>query len=429
MLGGSLLMTAPNETAFANYFVKFIQAYQAAGVPIDYVSLQNEPLNITTSYPSMGMSANQQLALLQGYVLPAFTSNNITTKVFAYDHNWDTPSYPQTVLGGLTPQQLQQMAGTAWHGYGGATGAQQLLQNQFPALGNWETEHSGGTWQADQFTTDILEITHVLRNSGKSFVKWSLALNEKLGPNLTQNAGLGGCNTCTPIVTVNSTTGAVTKTIEFYTLGQYSKYVLPGAVRVYSSNTPAIASVAFQNTDGSMALVASNATSTSQTFQVQWGTESFSYTLPATSIATFTWTGAVPGTPPPVAATAQTQGSSFSSESNLETESTSDTTGEYDLGFLAQGSYAVYSNVDFGASVSQVSVRTASAGNGGTATFYLDNMTSTPIATVTLPVTNGWQTWTTATAPVTGATGKHTLYVVFNGATPSISNVNWFQFQ
>jgi glucosylceramidase len=321
------------------------------------------------------------------------------------------------------------MAGTAWHGYGGATGAQQLLQNQFPALGNWETEHSGGTWQADQFTTDILEITHVLRNSGKSFVKWSLALNEKLGPNLTQNAGLGGCNTCTPIVTVNSTTGAVTKTIEFYTLGQYSKYVLPGAVRVYSSNTPAIASVAFQNTDGSMALVASNATSTSQTFQVQWGTESFSYTLPATSIATFTWTGAVPGTPPPVAATAQTQGSSFSSESNLETESTSDTTGEYDLGFLAQGSYAVYSNVDFGASVSQVSVRTASAGNGGTATFYLDNMTSTPIATVTLPVTNGWQTWTTATAPVTGATGKHTLYVVFNGATPSISNVNWFQFQ
>jgi glucosylceramidase len=429
MLGGSLLMTAPNETAFANYFVKFIQAYQAAGVPIDFVSLQNEPLNITTSYPSMGMSANQQLALLQGYVLPAFTSNNITTKVFAYDHNWDTPSYPQTVLGGLTPQQLQQMAGTAWHGYGGATGAQQLLQNQFPALGNWETEHSGGTWQADQFTTDILEITHVLRNSGKSFVKWSLALNEKLGPNLTQNAGLGGCNTCTPIVTVNSTTGAVTKTIEFYTLGQYSKYVLPGAVRVYSSNTPAIASVAFQNTDGSMALVASNATSTSQTFQVQWGTESFSYTLPATSIATFTWTGAVPGTPPPVAATAQTQGSSFSSESNLETESTSDTTGEYDLGFLAQGSYAVYSNVDFGASVSQVSVRTASAGNGGTATFYLDNMTSTPIATVTLPVTNGWQTWTTATAPVTGATGKHTLYVVFNGATPSISNVNWFQFQ
>ena len=429
MLGGTLLMTPPNEQAFANYFVKFIQAYQSAGVPIDYVSLQNEPLNITTGYPSMGMSANAQLALLQGYVLPAFTANNITAKVFAYDHNWDTPSYPQTILSGLTPTQLQQMAGTAWHGYGGAPGAQQLLQNQFPALGNWETEHSGGTWQTDQFSTDILEITQVMRNSSKSFVKWSLALNEKLGPNLTQNAGLSGCNTCTPIITINSTTGAVTKAIEYYTLGHYSKYVLPGAVRVYSSNTPAIASVAFQNPDGSTALIASNATTSSQTFQVQWGTDLFSYTLPASSIATFTWTGLQTDAQPTLLATSQIQGSSFISESGLETEQTSDSTGEYDLGYLSQGSYAVYNNVDFGSTVSQVNVRTASDGSGGTATFYLDKMTNAPIATVNLPVTGGWQTWTTVNAPVIGASGMHTLYVVFNGSTPSIANVNWFQFQ
>ena len=434
MLGGTLLMTPANETAFANYFVKFIQAYQTAGVPIDYISLQNEPLNITTAYPSMGMSDTVQLDLLKGYVLPAFTTNNITAKVFAYDHNWDTPSYPQTVLGGLTAPQLTQMAGTAWHGYGGAPGAQQLLQNQFPDLGNWETEHSGGTFTADQFTTDFLEITQVLRNSGKSFVKWSLALNEKLGPNLTQSAGLGGCNTCTPIITVNSTTGAVTKDIEYYTLGHYSKYVLPGAVRVYSSNTPNIASVAFQNTDGSMALIASNTTSASQTFQVQWGTESFSYTLPATSAATFTWTGAEAASTPPVAATAQIQGSSFISESGLETETTGDSTGEYDLGYLTAGAYTVYESVDFGASgaVTQVNVRTASGGNGGTAKFYQDSMTSTPIATVTLPVTGGWQTWTTVNASVDGVIpGVHTLYVVFGGGgtTDSIANVNWFQFQ
>jgi len=428
MLGGTLLMTSTNETAFANYFVKYLQAYKSAGVNIDYISLQNEPLNITTSYPSMGMSDTTQLALLQGYVLPALTNANITTKVFVYDHNWDTPSYPQTVLGGLNGTQLTQIAGTAWHGYGGAPGAQQLLQNQYASLGNWETEHSGGTWQSDQFTTDMLEITQVLRNSAKSFVKWSLALNEKLGPNLTQNASLGGCNTCTPIITVNSTTGAVTKDIEYYTLGHYSKYVLPGAVRIYSSNTPTVASVAFVNPDGSLALIAYNNGTTSQTVQVQWGTESFSYTLPATAAATFTWSGSISGTVPAIQATAQIQGSSFSSESGLETESTGDSTGEYDLGYLSQGSYAVYENVDFGTGVSQVNVRTASAGNGGTAKFYLDNMTSTPIATVNLPVTGGWQTWTTVNTPVAGASGVHTLYVVFNGSTSSIANVNWFQF-
>jgi len=432
MLGGTLLPTSANETAFANYFVKYIQAYQAAGINIDYISLQNEPLNITTSYPSMGMSDTTQLELLQGYVLPALASNNISTKVFVYDHNWDTPSYPEHVLGGLTSQHLTQIAGTAWHGYGGPPGTQQTLQNMFPSLGNWMTEHSGGTWISDQFTSDFLEIAQVLRNAGKAYVKWSLALDQNLGPNLTQNAGLGGCNTCTPIVTVNSTTGNISYNVEYYTLGHFSKYVLPGAVRIYSSNTLAIASVAFLNPDGSTALIAFNNTSSSQTFQVQWGSEyAFSYTLPALAGATFTWTGTQSGTPT-VSATAQIQGSSYSNEAGLQTEDTGDSTGEYDLGYLTSGAYAVYQDVDFGSagSINTVNVRTASAGNGGTATFYLDSMTSTPIATVTLPVTGGWQTWQTVSGAVTGASGVHTLYVVFTGggSSDSISNVNWFQF-
>ena len=431
MPGGNLLLGIPNETAFANYFVKYIQAYQSAGVPIDYISIQNEPLNNTTAYPSMYMADSTQLAVLQGYVLPALSNANLSTKVFVYDHNWDTPSYPEYVLQGLSTQQLTQVAGTAWHGYEGTPGAQQTVQNLFPAQGTWQTEHSGGTWITDQFASDFLEITQTLRNSAKGYIKWSLALNEKLGPNLTQNvSGMGGCDTCTPLVTVNSTTGAITKDIEFYTLGHYSKYVLPGAVRIYSSNTPSVATVAFENPDGSTALVAYNSTTTSQTFQVQWGTQSFPYTLPALSAATFSWTGTQTGTPT-TAATAQIQGSSYSSENGLETEATSDSTGEYDLGYITAGSYAVYKNVDFGTAVSKVTVRTASGGNGGTATFYLDDMTSTPIATVTLPVTGGWQTWQKANAAVTGASGVHDLYVVFGGGgtTDSISNINWFQFQ
>jgi len=432
MLGGTLLMTSANETAFANYFVKYIQAYQAAGVNIDFISLQNEPLNITTAYPSMGMSDSTQLALLQGYVLPALATNNISAKVLVYDHNWDTPSYPQDVLSNLTSTQLAQVAGTAWHGYGGTPGAQQSIQNLFPTLGTWMTEHSGGTWISDQFTADFLEITQVLRNSGKGYIKWSLALDQNLGPNLTQDAGLGGCNTCTSIVTVNSSTGDVTYNIEYYTLGHYSKYVLPGAVRIYSSNTPAIATGAFLNPDGSTALIAYNSTSQSQTFGVQWGSGmSFTYTLPSLSAATFTWTGAQSGAPT-TAATAQIQGSSYSNQGGLETENTSDTTGEYDLGYLTSGSWVVYNNVDFGSSgsIGSVNLRSASAGNGGTATFYLDSMNSTPIATVAMPVTGGWQTWQTVSGTVTGASGVHNLYVVFTGggATDSIANVNWFQF-
>lgn len=427
MIGGNLNLTSTNETAFANYFVKYIQGYQAAGIPIDYISLQNEPLYIPNNYPGMGMDAGTELSVLRDYVLPALTNANLTTQVLIYDHNWDTASYPESILSDPAIYASPLVAGTAWHGYGGTPGAQQTVQNMYPAKGNWETEHSGGTWvtSPDQFTTDFVEITQVMRNSSKSFVKWSLALDETLGPNLTEDAPpYGGCNTCTPLITVNSKTGAVTKDVEYYTLGHYSKYALPGARRIFSSNANGIDTVAFLNPDGTKALVAFNNTVSSVNFYVQWGTQAFPYTLPAHAAATFTWTGTQNGSPI-IPATSQIQGSSFSSETGLQTEATSDATGGYDLGYISAGAQAVYQNIDFGNGVTKVNVRTASAGPGGTASFYLDAPTGTPIATVTLPVTSGWQNWETVSANVAGASGVHTLYVVFSGG----SNVNWYQFQ
>jgi glucosylceramidase len=299
-----------------------------------------------------------------------------------------------------------------------------VVQNQFPTKGTYETEHSGGTNQSDQFKIDFEEITLVMRNSSKSFVKWSLALDQNLGPHD------GGCGNCTPIVTVNSSTGAITKDIEFYTLGHYSKYVLPGATHIYSSNANGIDSVAFENPDGSKALIAYNDSTTSQAFTVQWGSQNFSYTLASNSAATFTWSGTQTGATPAVPATSQIQASSFASESGLETEFTGDTNGGYDLGYVNPNAYAVYNDVDFGTSVSQVSVRSASDGGGGTLEFHLDSENGTLIATATLPVTGGWQTWQTNTATVTGASGVHKLYVVFRGSSSSgIANLNWFQFQ
>jgi glucosylceramidase len=427
MMGGNLLLTSTNETAFANYFVKYIQAYQSAGIPIDYISLQNEPMYVTAGYPSMGMDSATQTSVLRDYVLPALTNANLTTQVLVWDHNWDSPSYPEAVLGDATIQASPLVAGTAWHGYGGAPGAQQIVENMFPTKGTWETEHSGGTWvtSPDQFITDFVEITQVMRNASKSFVKWSLVLDENLGPNLTQDAPpLGGCNTCTPLITVNSKTGAVTKDIEYYTIGHYSKYVLTGAKRIYSSNTNGIVSVAFMNPDGSKAVIAFNNTAASNAFYLQWGTQAFSYTLPAFAAATFTWTGTQSGTPT-IPATSRIQASSFATETGLETETTSDSSAGYDLGYLTNGATAVYDNVDFGPGVTKVNVRYAGNGSGGTATFYLDSPNGTPIATATLPATGGWQNWQTVSANVSGAAGVHTLYVVFSSG----SNVNWYQFQ
>ncbi len=429
MIGGFLLSS--DYTPFSNYFVKYIQAYAAQGISIDYISMQNEPLFLPSNYPGMcmpaavtdttcGTSPTGETTAIQNE-LSSLAGAGLTTKILIYDHNWDRPDYPKTVLSNSQISGSSQIAGIAWHGYGGTPGAMSALHEAYPTLGNYETEHSGGTWVSDQVKADFEEITQVMRNWGKSYVKWSLALDQNHGPNT------GGCSTCNPLVTVSESSGAVSYDIDYYTLGHYSKFVLPGAVRVYSSNAPGFVSVAFKNPDGSKVLVVYNEGRSPQSFQTIWGSQSFTYSLSGLSGATFVWSGSQSGGYA-VSATSQIQASSYNDEFGLETETTSDSGGGYDVGYADNGDWAHYKNVNFGSGVGSVNLRTASAGSGGTLEFHLDSVTGALIGTTTVPVTGGWQTWTTVSAPIAGATGVHDLYLVFKGTT-SIGNVNWFRFQ
>jgi glucosylceramidase len=285
-----------------------------------------------------------------------------------------------------------------------------------------------------------------MRNWSKAFVKWGLALDENHGPHA------GGCGDCNGLITVNEGTGAVSKAIDYYTLGHFSKFVLPGAVRIASTNAPGIIGAAFLNPDRGAVLVAYNDSASSKTFQVLWNARSFTYTLPALTGATFQWSAAGPGSdcavtargsrvkrlpptraacPPPVVnAFQQIQTSSYDDVSGFQTENCTDTDGGFDLGYGQDGSWAEYRNVDFGAGASSVNLRVASAGTGGTLEFHLDSAAGPVIATAPIPVTGGWQTWTTVTAPISAAAGVRSLFVVIkhSGGTGGIGNLNWFQF-
>ncbi len=417
---------------FSNYFIKFLQAYQSYGILPDYICLQNEPLNNAAGLPSMGMDEPTQLVAIRDNVLPALAASGLSTKLLLYDHNWDTPSYPASLLADPTLLASPLIAGTAWHGYGGPPGAQLGVANQYPTKGGWETEHSGGTFIAGgstgQFISDLTEITLVMRSASKAYIKWNLALDQNRGPNIDQlGSQYAGCATCEGIVTINTNTGMPTKTIEYYSLGQFSKFILPGAVRVWSSNTPVVVSTAYINPDGTRVLVAFNNSFASTTFQVQWGTKNFSYTLSAYAAATFVWSGTQTGTATQ-SATQQIQGDSFITATGLEMEETTDNTGSYDIGYVVDGATLYYKNVNFGTGVSQVSVRVANTVAGGTAEFHLDSPTGTLLSTVKIANTGGYQAWQTVTTPSATATGTHDLYMVLHG-TGSIGNVNYFQFQ
>ncbi|MBF9239294.1 RICIN domain-containing protein [Hymenobacter sp. BT683] len=291
--GGGWLNTAWYQ-AYANYFVKYVQAYNAQGLPVYAVTLQNEPL-YAAPYMAMRMDAGNQAAFLKNNIGPAFQAANINTKLIVYDHNWDRPDYPNAVFADAAAAQYA--AGSAFHGYSPTSGIanQTAVHNAYPGKDIWFTEVSGSA--GGNFAGDLKwHASNILigttRNWAKCALEWNLALDQNNGPTN------GGCTTCRGVVTVNNGTGAVTKNVEYYVLGHASKFVDAGALRIASnSNAGGIETVAFRNPDGSKVLIALNNGNGASTFKVQWGSQSFNYTLPAGALATYKWNGG--GSTPP----------------------------------------------------------------------------------------------------------------------------------
>ncbi|HEU5353840.1 MAG TPA: ricin-type beta-trefoil lectin domain protein [Actinocrinis sp.] len=278
--------------AYAQYFVKTLQAYQAQGVHVDYVSAQNEPGCCDGStYPTMNWNGNGLDYFTSTNLLPALHQAGITsTKDLALDWNWSNyGSYAQQEVDDAAVRNDSLFGGVAWHGYDeGGAGEQTTVHNQYPNIGQFDTEHSGGTWISNQQNEDMNNIIDYTRNWGQSVVKWSLAVDQNMGPHN------GGCGTCTGLITVHngdSRSGQVDYTVEYYDTGQLTKFVKPGAYRIDSTASATVPNVAWINPDGSKALVAYNGSGSTQQLVVNWGNESFSYSLPNATSATFTWSG------------------------------------------------------------------------------------------------------------------------------------------
>lgn len=313
--GGRLIDDPRIYQSYALYLLKFVEAYRANGVRVDTITVQNEPQNRTPNgYPGTDMPSWQEEKVIAN-LGPMLREAGLHTQILAYDHNWtehpndvaatppdetaDINAYPQNELSSPAARWI---SGVAYHCYYGDPSAMTTLHNQFPDKPIYFTECSGSQSSNPANTfSDTLKwharnlIIGATRNWAETVINWNVALDPTGGPHV------GGCGTCTGIVTVGPG-DTVVNDAEYYTLGHLARFVQPGAVRIASTSfgttgwNGQIMDVAFRNPDGSTVLVAHNENDNPQTFAVQEGSQSFTYTLPGGALATFVWRGHLPGT-------------------------------------------------------------------------------------------------------------------------------------
>jgi glucosylceramidase len=271
--------------SFADYFVKFIRAYEREGVPVYAVSLQNEPAFEPENYPGMRVDPAARARVVAYHVGPAFQRAGIHTLIWDWDHNWDAPQQPLAVLADTAARKYIQ--GVAWHCYGGDVAAQSTVRDRYPDKDVYFSECSGGEW-SPRFDENLSWFVNTLiigsvRNWARGVLLWNLALDAQHGPHL------GGCGNCRGVVTVDTATHKYSRNVEYYALGHASKFVRPGAKRIASTGGDStIAHVAFRNADdGTIVVIVLNSGGARREVAVSLKGRAFSYELPEDAVATF----------------------------------------------------------------------------------------------------------------------------------------------
>jgi glucosylceramidase len=288
LLGGEL--QEQYENTYADYLVRYLDAYRSHGIPIFALTLQNEPAYAPISYPGMTMGAKTRARIVSQYLGPKLAGRKPRTGILEWDHNWMPVEEPLAVL--ADPDAARYIDGVAWHCYGGSQHEQGKVHRAHPDKDTYITECTGGDWPLSVngellwFARNLL-VTGI-RQWARGVVYWNLALDENHGPHF------GGCSACKGVITINSETGEVTRNDEYYALAHFSRFVEPGAFRVNSTDTDVddrgIANVAFQNaSDGSIVLVMVNLNKDERRLSVTDGRNRFEYAMPAESVATFVW--------------------------------------------------------------------------------------------------------------------------------------------
>jgi len=282
LLGGS--MRKQYFDSYAQYFVKFIDAYKAAGINIRAVTIQNEvDTDQDGKMPAALWGQEYEGDFIKNFLGPALSSASLDTKIWLLDHNFNLWGRVMDLLS--DPDVYRVVDGVAWHAYVGEPDAMTRVHDAFPSKSAYFTEYGPMITDADYLTGWAkwsASYAQVFRNWARCAVAWNLLLNEKGGPNL-------GPFTCGGVVTIDSKTQQLTRSGQYWALAHYSKTVQRGArVIASSSSLPGVEHVAFVNPDGTFVLVLTNQ-GKDRDIQCRVQGKSLSASLPADSILTLQW--------------------------------------------------------------------------------------------------------------------------------------------
>jgi len=285
---------------YADYFVMWIRAFEAEGIRIHAVTPQNEPLNRGNS-ASLYMTWQEQRDFVKNALGPKMAAAGVTTKIYIYDHNYNYDSdKPENADQGQYPLKIYAdseaagfIAGAAYHNYGGNREELNHIHQSRPDKELLFTETSIGTWNdgrnlETRLIDDMREVAlGTVNNWCKGVIVWNLMLDTDRGPNRE-----GGCQTCYGAVDIDRTNyRTITRNSHYFIVGHLSSVVKPGAVRIGTSGFPesGFYHAAFENSDGTYAVVLLNSTAAARVITLDDGSNHFAYEVPAKSVISYRW--------------------------------------------------------------------------------------------------------------------------------------------
>ncbi len=249
--------------SWALYYTKFIKAYEAEGIPVWGISIQNEPM-ATQRWESCIYTAEEERDFLKNHLGPTMEKKGLKDKkIIVWDHNRDL-IYQRAQTYFNDPEASKYIWGIGYHWYEDWSGGTPMydnlrrVQEAFPDKNIFFTEGCAESFDSTRYNAWVLgeeygrSMIHDFNNGMVGFTDWNILLDETGGPNHVGNF-------CFSPVHADTRTGKLIYTNAYYYIGHFSKYIQPGAKRIAAaSSRSGLLTTAFLNPDGKVVVIVMN---------------------------------------------------------------------------------------------------------------------------------------------------------------------------